>query len=405
MPDKVDITNAKKSYRTRSEGDFPEILPIRFKKMWDLKYGENPNQHAAIYSIFQFGTKAFQALIDMQSVRSDSKGKGGLSLTNTMDIARAMDTLKYFGGEQAVAIMKHNIVAGFSRPHINSQNDPQVKLFRQARDADLRSNFGGTATFTQPLEMETAQAMYELKGNSPFFVDVVAAPEFNEGVIGYLENQSQNLRIARFSGLDNLPRFQGDDTHGLYSIKEIPGGMFGIQDLYLTSIRDPNDLVLRPYVTKEENQTGINRAPTINEAQDLLTSWWLNITGARSNGIVAVKNGTTVAMGSGQVERVGAVEQAIIKGMQKAMDREDIAYDPLFGIKCYEQLSENPFRGASVSSDAFFPFSDSIERLARVGVTAVIQPYGSMRDNEVIEAANKYNMAMPATLERCFGHF
>ena len=405
MPDIADITGAKKNYRTRAKGDFPEILPIILQKLTDLKYGENPNQHAAIYSVYQFGTERFQSLVDIESVRSDSKGKGGLSLTNDMDIARAMDNLKYFRKQSAVAIMKHNIVSGFSRFSINEQNNSQVDLFRRARDADLRSNFGGTATFTNSLEMETAQAMYELKGENPFFVDVVAAPEFEEGVIGYLEQQSKNLRIAQFKGLENLPRFQGDDTHGLYSVKEIPGGMFGIQDLYLTSITNPNDLILRPYITKDENTTGINRLPSKDETDDLLAAWWLNIAGARSNGIVAVKNGTTVAMGSGQVERVGAIEQAIIKGMQKAMDREGITYDPLKGITGYDQLPTNPFKGAAVSSDAFFPFSDSIDRLERVGVTAVIQPYGSVRDKEVIEAANKYNMAMPATLERCFGHF
>ena len=132
---------------------------------------------------------------------------------------------------------------------------------------------------------------------------------------------------------------------------------------------------------------------------------YLNIAGTRSNGIVIVKDGVSVAMGSGQVERVGAVEQAIIKGMQKAMDREGIPYDPLLGIAGYVNLAINPFEGASASSDAFFPFPDSIDRLARVGVSAVVQPYGSRRDYQVIQAANRHNIAMPATLERCFCHF
>jgi phosphoribosylaminoimidazolecarboxamide formyltransferase/IMP cyclohydrolase len=131
----------------------------------------------------------------------------------------------------------------------------------------------------------------------------------------------------------------------------------------------------------------------------------LNIAGARSNGIVIVNDGVTVAMGSGQVERVGAVEQAIIKGMQKAMDREGIKYDTLMGISGYEKLSRNPFKGASLASDAFLPDRDSIDRMARVGITSVVHPFGSMYDSPVIDAANEYKMAMPATLERCFGHF
>jgi phosphoribosylaminoimidazolecarboxamide formyltransferase/IMP cyclohydrolase len=124
----------------------------------------------------------------------------------------------------------------------------------------------------------------------------------------------------------------------------------------------------------------------------------------KSNGIVVVRNGVTQAVGSGQVERFGAVAQCIVKGMQKAMDREGIRYDSLRGIAGYENLKDNPFKGASASSDAFFPFPDSVEIFGRVGVSAIVQPYGSIHDAEVIDAANKYNMAMPATLERCFLH-
>tara|TARA_Y100000034_G_C6893057_1_gene411268 strand:- start:688 stop:1911 length:1224 start_codon:yes stop_codon:yes gene_type:complete len=407
MPERQDITNETRSYRERAEGDFPDIVPVIFRKEWDLKYGENPNQQAAIYSsqwINDRYTSPISELTNIHSVRSDSRGKGGLSLNNMLDICRGMDTSKYFHRNQAVAIMKHTIVSGFASSG-NYHDRNQVSSFRLARDADLRSNFGGTAVFTKPLEMETAEAMYELKGRNPFFVDVVAAPDYNEGVIDYLERKSKNLRIGKFSGLDSLPKFREDDTRGLVSIKEMPGGMVGIQDLYLTSIRTKKDLIHRPYVEKDGSTSEIATKATPREQDDMLTAWWLNVAGTRSNGIVVVNNGVSVAMGSGQVERVGAVEQAIIKGMQKAMDREGIEYNPLMGIQGWEELTTNPFEGAVASSDAFFPFGDSIERFARVGITAVVQPYGSNRDAEVIEAANKHNMAMPATLERCFGHF
>ena len=134
-------------------------------------------------------------------------------------------------------------------------------------------------------------------------------------------------------------------------------------------------------------------------------AWYLNISGARSNGVVFVRDGVTVAIGSGQVERVGAVEQAIVKGMQKAMDREGIIYDPLMGIAGYEQLKNQPFQGAVCSSDGFFPFDDSLKLLVRVGVTAAVQPFGSQNDDVVIKGANLYKVAMVATGERCFGHF
>jgi phosphoribosylaminoimidazolecarboxamide formyltransferase/IMP cyclohydrolase len=393
----TDIRDARRSYRTRSEGDFPEELELRLTKDSDLKYGENPNQHGAIYRLAD--------VLGVRSVRSDGKGKGGLSLTNMMDITRAADTLRFFREGQAIAIMKHATVSGFATKVEEYQS--QTDLFRLARDADLRSNFGGTVVSTEALDIETAEAMYELRGKNPFFPDVVAAPGFNEGVVGYLQDQKKELRIAEFSGLEELPRFQGDETYGLLSLKELPGGLIGVQDIYLSSIKGPKDLVTDAMLTgrKSGKKYLVERDPNPREMADLLTTWYLNVAGARSNGIVFVKDGVSVAMGSGQVERIGAVEQAIVKGMQKAMDREGVYYDPLMGIQGYEQLSKNPFEGAVCSSDGFFPFDDSIDLLARVDVSAVIQPAGSVRDHKIIEAVNKYNMAMAVTKERCFGHF
>jgi phosphoribosylaminoimidazolecarboxamide formyltransferase / IMP cyclohydrolase len=407
MPDRQDITKATRKYRTRNEGDFPEEMFLTLKKQWDLKYGENPNQHAAIYSINWINyqnTAPLAELTNIQSVRSDSKGKGGLSLNNTMDICRGIDTLKYFHNSQAVAIMKHTIVSGFARSTQYNEHD-QLTIFRLARDADLLSNFGGTAIFTNLLEMQTAEAMYELKGESPFFVDVVAAPDYDKGVLKYLEHKSKNLRIAKFSYLDQLPKFTKDKTKGLISIKEMPGGLIGTQDLYLTSIQTADDLILRPYLIKDNKEISIELKPTQKELEDMLTAWWLNISGTRSNGIVFIRDGISVAIGSGKVARVTAVKDAIETGMQKAMDREGITYDPLMGINNWEKLKDNPFNGAVASSDAFFPFPDSVELMKRVGVSGVVQPYGSNMDAEIIEKANKLNITMPATLERCFGHF
>jgi len=135
----------------------------------------------------------------------------------------------------------------------------------------------------------------------------------------------------------------------------------------------------------------------------LLTSWYINF-GVRSNGIVFVKNGVTVAVGTGQQERIGAIELAVIKAYQKAMDRKGIEYDAIDGAAQRAELSHNPLERAVMSSDAFF-FKDSINLIAEHGVTAVIQPGGSIKDFEVIQAVNEHDMAMAYTLERCFGHF
>ena len=403
----TDISQFTRKYRERNEGDFTQTMGIELLKGWDLKYGENPAQKAAIYKVQSINEDPVDELsfaTDVHYARTDDQGKGGLSLTNTMDITRAMDVLKYFEELPAVAIMKHNIVAGFAKQ--TTQEQTMAELFRLARDADIRSNFGGTLVITRPMDMETAQAMYELKGINPFFVDVLAAPGFEDGVIEYVQAQSKNIRIGQFRDLSALPRFQGDGTYGLLSFKDMPCGMMGVQEMYLTSIKSAADFIVDPMVVdKNGEKHEILKMPSKRELDDLLTAWYLNVAGARSNGVVFVKDGVSVAMGSGQVERVGAIEQAIVKGMQKAMDREGREYDALMGMAGYEKLSRNPFEGACCSSDAFFPNPDSIDRLARVGVTAVVQPYGSIMDAKVIDAANRYGIAMPATLERCFGHF
>lgn len=401
----TDISKFKRQYSKRNEGDFPPIKTIVLEKEWDLKYGENPNQQAAIY--FLQNSRTIVELTDLKSVRSDGKGKGGLSLTNTMDITRAMDNLKWFS-DPACVIMKHNIVAGFNFKK-QTNGESQDQLYRMSRDADARSCFGGTAVFNSPLEMATAEALFELyrpeEGNR-YRMDVIAAPGYEEGVVGKIEKYANQVRIGEFSAVDKLPKFIGDETYGLFSIKEMPTGRIGIQDIYLTSIKSVENLVLDSMlVEKDGKKHVIERDPAKQELDDMLTAWWLNITGARSNGIVFVKDGVSVSIGSGQVERVGAVEQAIIKGLQKAMDREGIEYDPLYGIQGYEQLKNNPLKGAVCSSDAFFSFPDAVQRLGRMGVTAAIQPFGSENDAMVIDEANKYKMAMPATGERCFGHF
>jgi len=195
----TDVSAFKRKYRERNVGDFPETMTIFLKKErgGDKKYGENPGQHCAVYTIQwinEHNARTIAELTDLQYVRTDDQGKGGLSLNNEMDIARAMDNLKFFK-EPAVVVMKHIIDSGFAKQTSSSQK--LVDLFRLARDADRRSNFGGTAVFNRALNMETAEALYELKGTSNFFVDVLAAPDYEEGVLDYVQRQSKNIRIAR----------------------------------------------------------------------------------------------------------------------------------------------------------------------------------------------------------------
>src|SRR5574341_792585 len=308
----TDISKFKRIYRERNEGEFPKILPLIAEKEWDLKYGENPNQQGAIY--FLSNARTIVDLTNLQYVRSDGKGKGGLSLTNTMDITRGMDNLKWFS-DPACVIMKHNVLAAYNFKKRTS-GESQARLFRVSRDADRRSCFGGTAVFNRPLELETVDALFELyrpKEGQRYRMDVVAAPGYEEGVVGKIEKYANDIRISEFSSLNRLPKFIGDETYNLLSIKEMPTGRLGIQSIYLTSVRRTADVVKDPmFIEKTGTKHVIGKDPTEAELDDLVTAWWLNITGARSNGIVFVKDGVSVSVGSGQVERVGAVEQAIV---------------------------------------------------------------------------------------------
>ncbi len=383
----TDVNNMKRAYRTAVAGEFPDRLTVELEKEGDLRYGENPNQPAATYRLR--GT----SLPELTDIRVVKSGKGGLSATNLMDVTRALETLKFFPNP-SVSVMKHVVPSGFATKFQGNSLDD---IYTKARDADARSAFGSVVVLNRPLDKATAEAIMST------YVEVVAAPEYEERTMDIL-GRRKDIRVATFSNLDRLPKFTGDDTEGLYDLKVLPTGRVIVQKPYLSSIRGPDDLITDSLVRKDGSEYVVKRDPTLEELEDLLTAWYVNVGGVRSNGIVFVKDGVTVAVGSGQQERVGAIEQAIIKAYQKAMDREGVEYDPLEGTLLRNRLSLNPLYGAVMSSDAFFPFRDSIDRIARVGVTGVIQPGGSIRDYEVIQAVNEHGMTMAYTLERCFSH-
>lgn len=381
----TDVSGMTRTYRTAIEGDFSDDLNIELRKEADLRYGENPMQPAAVY---RFKGSNLAEFTDIKLAKS---GKGGLSATNFMDVTRAIDILKYFQNP-SVAVMKHLVPSGFATQNREVSLD---NLYRKARDADARSAFGSVVVFNKPVTKDCANALLES------YVEGIASPEYEEGAMEILE-EKKDLRVMKYSNLDKLPKFVGDDTFGLYDLKVLPTGRVIVQKPYLTSIKSIADLVLDPMIKGKF----VERDPTEKELKDMLTAWYVNF-GVRSNGIVFVKDGVTIAVGSGQQERVGAVEQAIVKAYQKYMDREKISYASLHGILTKDELSIpiQPLNGAVCSSDAFFPFRDSIDTMAKVGVIGVIQPGGSIRDEEIIEAVNENKMAMAFTLERCFGHF
>ncbi len=392
----TNLSQLKTIYRKSNKKFFPESIQLSLEKESDLRYGENPHQAAALYHP-QNIINTTNPIVDIKLLKS---GKEGLSSTNLMDLTRAFDILKYFK-KTSVIVMKHANPSGFAT---QTSNEDLVALYASARDADSRSAFGSIVVFNTIVNKATAEEIVRS------FIEVVAAPEFEEGAIEILQTK-KDLRIIIFSGLESLPKFVGDDTHELFDLKMLPSGRVIVQEPYLTHIRSSEDLVFDSSVTKTDNQNishehTVARKPTENEIQDLLTAWYVAM-GVRSNAVIFVKNGLTVSIGTGQTERVGAVEYAIIKAYQKAMDREGIPYGSIVGngICMRDQLSHNPLEGAVCASDGFFPFRDSVDLMAQHGVTAIIQPGGSVNDHQVIDAVNERNMAMVITSERCFAHF
>ncbi len=382
------VTDLKKMYTTVVAGDFPPKLQIELVKESDMRYGENPNQPGAVY---RFGKSELAKLTDIRLVKS---GKGGLSATNWLDVNRALEILKYFK-KPSVAVMKHAVPSGFATQF---GGNSLVDIYRKARDADARSAFGSVVVFNVMVDKETADEIMTT------YVEAVVAPEFDDEALEIL-SEKKNMRLILFSNLDKVPKFAGDDTGEVFDMKVMGNGRVIVQVPYLSKIRSQEDLVLAPSITSKEGaEVKIKRKPTDSEMEDLFTGWYVNL-GVRSNGVIIVKDGMTLSIGSGQQERVGAVEQAILKAYQKALDRENIEYDPLDVMASVKKLSKNPLKGAVLSSDGFFPFRDSIDLIAAQGISAIIQPGGSVRDFEVLEAANEHGIAMAFTTERAFGHF
>lgn len=368
---------ASSIYFTASGKVFPdkaEVLGVKYEKVQDLRYGTNPNQGAAFYRPVK-DSPAGAVIGRMEILKT---GKGGLSQTNLEDIHHALGIVKYFE-THACAVMKHLNPSGAS---VQFAGEPQVEVYRKARDCDSRAAFGSVVAFNTPVAVETAEEIMST------IVEGVVAPGYEPEAVeafGDFERFKRNrhIRVIKVSGLDKLPRFAGDETFGVKEMKVLGDGTLVVAEPFLTSIRGPGDL--KP--ARTENKSGelieTGNKPTPDQARDLLFTWYVNFN-VRSNAVVIAREGCTLAVGTGQQDRVGAVEQAIAKA------------------KSYS--GADSLKGAVLSSDGFFPFRDSIDICHQAGIKAVIQPGGSLRDWDVIEACNEHGIAMVFTGERCFSH-
>ncbi len=313
-----------------------------------LRYGENPHQKAAFY---KDGSKR-------PGVGSAVQHQGkALSYNNINDTDAAFELVAEFDPTEGpvCAIIKHANPCGVGR------GETMVEAYRKAFATDQVSPFGGIIALNQLLDGETAREITKI------FTEVVIAPEVTDEAKEIFAAK-KNLRLLTTGGLPD-PREPGETW------RKVAGG-------YLVQDRDngvisPDDLKV---VTK--------RAPTAAELADLLFAWKI-AKHVKSNAIVYVKDGATVGVGAGQMSRVDSTRIAA----QKARDMAEAL-----------GLDEEPTKGSVVASDAFFPFPDGLLTAAEAGATAVIQPGGSIRDDEVIRAADEAGLAMVFTGMRHFRH-
>ncbi|SMO70651.1 bifunctional phosphoribosylaminoimidazolecarboxamide formyltransferase/IMP cyclohydrolase [Paracoccus laeviglucosivorans] len=313
-----------------------------------LRYGENPHQSAAFY---KDGS-------DRPGVATARQWQGKeLSYNNINDTDAAFELVAEFDPSEgpAVAIIKHANPCGVAR------GDSAVDAYRRAFDCDRTSAFGGIIALNTTLDGETAQAISEI------FTEVVIAPDATDEAKAVFAAK-KNLRLLTTGGLP-------DPTAAGLAFRQVAGG-------FLVQGRD-NGRVLRA-----DLKVVTQRQPTEAELNDLLFAWTV-AKHVKSNAIVYAKDMATVGIGAGQMSRVDSTRI----GKRKSEDMAEVL-----------GLPQALTIGSSVSSDAFFPFADGIEALAEAGAKAVIQPGGSMRDAEVIEAADRLGLAMVFTGQRHFRH-
>jgi phosphoribosylaminoimidazolecarboxamide formyltransferase / IMP cyclohydrolase len=366
---------SRSTYASRNVGDYPpamQVLGLDYEKVEDLRYGTNPHQTAAFYR-----PAGKPGVIGGMTVLKT--GKSGLSQTNLEDISYALNILKFFA-EPACVCMKHVNPCGAA---VAVAGDTVLSVYKKARDCDPRAAFGSVVAFSVKVDAATAREVMST------FVECVVAPAFEPEALAIFSDQTtyalnKSIRILQCGDLAALPKFVGDPVDGYRTIKVLADGSLVVADPLLTQIRSIADL--KP-AEAESKTLGVVRstvAATPRQQCDLLIAWYMNIS-VRSNGVILLKNGSSLAVGTGEQDRVGAVEKAVLKYQQKYAGPETIA-------------------DSAMASDGFFPFPDGLEVAAQAGVRAVIAPAGSVKDADVIARANELGVAFYHAPERVFSH-
>lgn len=324
----------------KSEDKFPRTFNTQFVKAQTMRYGENPHQQAAFYTEKNNREASISSAIQLQ-------GKE-LSFNNVADTDAALETVKLFS-EPACVIVKHANPCGVA------QADNILEAYQKAFETDPESAFGGIIAFNRELDAKTAQAIVEKQ-----FVEVIIAPSVSQEA-SEIVSAKKNVRLL------SCGQWSSNTEHA-FDFKRVSGGLL---------VQDRDNGMIEAADLKVVTQ----RQPTEDEIRDLLFSWKVAKM-VKSNAIVYGKDGRTVGVGAGQMSRVNSARIAAIKAEHAGLE----------------------VKGSVMASDAFFPFRDGIDNAAAVGIAAVIQPGGSMRDEETIAAADEHGMAMVFTGMRHFRH-
>lgn len=424
------MSQLKKMYFSQLKDPFPGELHLTLgdqelifkKRYWSisgeekgLRYGENPDQPAALYELHQGKLELGRAKIRtrttglISSLTSDNiiqsgKHPGKINLT---DVDNGINILQYLHAKPAAIILKHNNPCGAAW----SEQDI-LQSVSKAFYCDRIAAFGGTIVVNSPLTKASAEFIH-----SSYF-EVVAAPEFEDGVIEILKKR-KNLRILQLPGLADLEQLKS--TPWLDQKSLVDGGLI-LQFSYQNKIQSLDDWL--PAEGHQEEESIWARQPNAQEADDLFFAWAVEA-GVSSNSVIFAKNGATVAIGTGEQDRVGCVDLTIHKAYTKYADMlafnetQLSIYQLKFKSKSDKSLAQkydeiqkrtNEIRGglpgSVLVSDGFFPFRDGVDLAIEQGVTAIAQPGGSVNDFEVIKAVNeaKPQVAMVFTGQRSFKH-
>ena len=412
----------KAAYKTIMDDHFSPRMEISFieengrrqtlsyeKQAWlidgvrkGLRYGENPGQEAALYKLVGGNLKlgdvtciqAGRHLASEVELLQSGKHPGK---TNITDADNALNILRYLMDDPCVVIVKHNNPCGAARA------SSLADAYQKANRADRVAAFGGAIALNREVDRDTATLILEN------YAEVVVAPEFAPGVLD-LFAKKKNLRVMRIGDMARLAGFAGDVVVDIKSLMD--GGLI-CQTSFVARTKSKADLLPAQTVYKG-TEYRINRMPTDREVSDMLFGWLVEC-GVISNSVLYVKDGVTVSIGAGGQDRVGMAQYARDKAYRNmadrlCWDRHGIPYNTLADEVKRRVIDEETvalkggLMGSSMVSDAFFPFRDGVEVGLREGITAVIQPGGSDRDFEVIEACNEAGSAMVFTGQRCFKH-